>query len=79
MYNNYNYPLNNSPYPSNYQTSYPSYDNQGNDRFIAGGLLAPFLLGGLAGAAIAPTFYPRPYYPAYQPFQPYPCCYPRFW
>lgn len=50
-----------------------------DDRFI-GGFVFPFLLGGVTGAAIAPSFwnnkpqayYPVPYYPA-----PYPVPYYR--
>ena len=88
MYSNYyNYPSSCSCYPSNYSMNYPTTtsmnystcNNPSDDRFIGGGLLAPFLLGGLAGAAVAPAFYPRPY-----PYQGFgfpgaPCCYPRFW
>ena len=50
--------------------------NPQDERFI-GGLALPFLLGGVAGAAVAPAFY-RPYgygvpyapypYPMYRPF-----------
>jgi hypothetical protein len=53
---------------------YPSsfgYRNYNDSRIIGGGFIAPFLLGGLAGAALAPAFY-RPF-PYYYPF------YPRFW
>lgn len=67
MYSNYpNYPMNNS-------NQLPSY-SQGSDddRIIGGGFVAPFLLGGLAGAALAP----RPYYPSYYPPY-YPPYYPR--
>ena len=45
-----------------------------NNRFIGGGFLAPFLLGGLTGGLLAPAFYgPRPiYYPQYGPYiQPF--------
>lgn len=43
------------------------------DRFIGGGLLGPFVLGGIVGGLAAPAFYPRPaiypvYYPPYPPF-----------
>ena len=46
------------------------------NRFIGGGFLGPFILGGITGGLLAPNFYPRPYpvpppYP-YQPFPPYP-------
>ncbi|HHT38592.1 MAG TPA: hypothetical protein GXZ95_04175 [Mollicutes bacterium] len=67
MYNNY------SSYP-NYEIykGYPdsnikvptTFDN--NDRIIGGGFIAPFLLGGLTGAALSPYFY-RPFY-FYPPF-----------
>lgn len=45
-----------------------------NDRFIGGGFLGPFILGGITGGILAPTFYPRPYppYPPYRPYGPYP-------
>jgi len=40
------------------------------DQRLVGGLALPFLLGGVAGAAVAPAFY-RPYgYP--MPYAPYP-------
>ena len=32
------------------------------DRFIGGGFLGPFVLGGITGGLLAPAFYPRPYY-----------------
>ena len=42
------------------------------DRFIGGGFLGPFVLGGITGGLLAPAFYPRPYpiYPAYPPYPP---------
>jgi len=43
----------------------------GGNRFIGGGFVGPFLLGGLAGGLLAPSFYPRPY-PVYPPYPPYP-------
>ena len=75
MYNSYQIPrnLNNRVY------------NNSNDRFIAGGFLGPFLLGGLTGGLVSPLFYnqrpyynnnyyypypPRPY-PPYPPYRPY--------
>lgn len=44
-----------------------------NDRFIGGGFLGPFILGGITGGLLAPTFGGGrpccgPYYPPY----PYP-------
>ena len=51
-----------------------------NDRFIGGGFLGPFILGGITGGILAPSFYPRPYppfppYPPYRPFGPNPYYY----
>lgn len=44
----------------------------GGNRFIGGGFLGPFLLGGITGGLLAPAFYPRPY-PIYpMPYGPYP-------
>ena len=53
--------------------SYPNND----DRFIPGGALAPFLLGGITGGLLAPAFYPRPimYPPVYRPYPVYPVPY----
>lgn len=51
-----------------------------NDRFIGGGFLGPFILGGITGGLLAPSFYPRPY-PVYYgspvpgPYPPYPGIY----
>ena len=41
-----------------------------NNRFIGGGFLTPFLLGGITGGLLAPAFYPRPI-----PYGPYPLYY----
>ncbi len=76
MYSDYyNFSTNN---PKSYQ-QIP--DNYSDDRIIAGGFAAPFLLGGLTGALLSPGFYrpypypypypapyPRPYYPPYPPY-----------
>jgi len=46
-----------------------------SNRFIGGGFIGPFILGGITGSLLAPNFYPRPYpvYPApYPPYPPYP-------
>ena len=48
--------------------------NQNNDRFLGGGFLGPFLLGGVTGGLVAPLFYGgynRPYYNNYY-YYPYP-------
>lgn len=86
MYSNYKYPVNNQYLYQPYQTPYTNPNSNGNnedDRFIAaGGFLAPFLLGGLAGAAIAPNigwnrpnYYNTNYYPypptSYNYYNPY--------
>lgn len=60
-----------------------SYDNS-NSRFVGGGFLGPFLLGGITGGLAAPLFYGgggygynRPnyyynnYYYPYPPYSPY--------
>ena len=49
-----------------YRMNYPRYNN---DRMV-GGFVFPFLLGGVTGAALAPSFWNRPYY-----YQPYPTPY----
>lgn len=41
-----------SSYP-NAPTDFSAYTNDGDDRFIGAGFIAPFLLGGLTGAALA--------------------------
>lgn len=77
MNSNYNY------IPSSY--SNPGYsENSSNDRLIGGGFFGPFLLGGITGGLLAPSFngggYGRPnyytnnYYPPYPPYYypPYP-------
>lgn len=65
--NNFYYNYNQRPLP-----------NKNGDRFIGGGFLAPFLLGGITGGILAPAFYPRPVYyppmPYYYP-RPYPVAY----
>lgn len=79
MYTNYNIPQNRNNYQNNYK-NYPTttYYNNG-DRFIGGGFLAPFLLGGVGGYLVGrpnynnqgpiPVYFPpnqpMPYYPPY--------------
>lgn len=52
----------------------PNNSYNSNNRFIGGGFLGPFILGGITGGLLAPNFYPRPYpvYPPYPPPYPYP-------
>ena len=56
----------------------PIPNNMKDNRFVGGGFLAPFLLGGITGGLLAPSFYPRPIYyppvPYYYP-RPYPALY----
>lgn len=47
------------------------YRNNNGDRFVGGGFLGPFILGGITGGLLAPSFYPNPY-PVYPPYNPYP-------
>lgn len=49
-----------------------------NDRFIGGGFLGPFILGGITGGLLAPSFYPRPLPPRPLPPYPYPYPYPYY-
>lgn len=47
--------------------------NMAGDRFIGGGFLGPFILGGITGGLLAPAFNQRPYYgPIYSPIPVYP-------
>ncbi len=51
----------------------PIHPMQSDDRFMGGGFLGPFILGGITGGLLAPSFYPYPRpYPVYPPYQPYP-------
>lgn len=67
-------------YPNNgYRYSNKIPNN--SDRFVGGGFLAPFLLGGITGGLLAPAFYPRPIYgpvPVY-PYPIYPGRYPNYY
>lgn len=91
MYSEYStIPMNRHQSSSNYSSSISnmpvssSYYTNDGDRIIGGGFAFPFLLGGVTGAALAPSFWrpgygpgfgPRPYppyYPPYYPPRPYP-------
>lgn len=66
-------------YQNNYNTPYIRRQNINGDRFIGGGFLGPFILGGITGGLLAPAFnrpyyppmpiYPVPYNPAYPVYQ----------
>lgn len=62
-----------------YQQIKPINSSNNNDRFFAGGFLGPFILGGITGGLLAPSFYPRPYpiynTPIYRPYPSYPVPY----
>lgn len=45
-----------------------------NNRIIGGGFAFPFVLGGITGGLLAPSFYPRPL----PPYPPYPRPYPPY-
>ena len=51
-------------YPNYFNRYNPNMKNAYNngDRFIGGGFLGPFILGGITGGLLAPSFYPRPIY-----------------
>ena len=61
-------------YPYNYVQNYnnsiytPAIPNSNDERFIGGGLIAPLLLGGVAGYAIGQNNYNRPYMFYTQPY-----------
>jgi len=58
-----------------YKMNNPYYKTHG-ERFVGGGFLAPFLLGGITGGLLAPAFNQRPYYgPIYGPVPVYPMPY----
>ncbi len=73
MYNSYQNPVNfkypmNSPRPN-----IPNNFNNNDSRFVGGGFLGPFLLGGITGGLVSPLFYGgynRPYYNNYY-YPPY--------
>lgn len=85
MYTNYNIPQNrnfNQRNFSNQELSYgrpsvrPHYSD--GDRFIGGGFLGPFLLGGVGGYLLGRPNYQGPipvFFPQGRPYQPYPIPY----
>jgi len=59
---------------------FPGRINRPGNRFIGGGFLGPFILGGIAGGLLSPGFGPRPYpvpypVPVPPPYPPYPIYY----
>ena len=79
MYSNYNIPQYSRNMQSYSSPRYSTYSTPNNsDRFIGGGFVAPFLLGGIAGSLLT-----RPNYPIYAPgppigFYPPPRPYPYY-
>ena len=73
---------NTNQFPRNFNNQFrpqQNYNNN-NDRFIGGGFLGPFLLGGITGGLAAPLFYGgynRPYYNNNY-YYPYPYPYPVY-
>lgn len=67
MNQNYNMNFNNPSKPFN---NYPNRPPYNDNRFIGGGFLGPFILGGLTGGLVAPFFYGnnRPNYNYYYPY-----------
>ncbi len=77
MYN-YNIPQNGRIYSRNFNR--PPMRPNNDDRFLGGGFLAPFLLGGVGGYLLGRPNYnyngPIPvYFPNGVPYQPYPMPY----
>ena len=77
MYTNYNIPQNGNFNQRNFTSSYnlrrppirPNFDN--NDRFLGGGFLGPFLLGGVGGYLLGRPNYQGPipvYFPQGRPY-----------
>ncbi len=66
------------PYNSIPYFNYNMRRGHSGDRFFGGGLLLPFLLGGIAGGAIARSNY-YPYYPPYPMYPPYQTYYNNFY
>jgi len=68
MYNSYQN-------PRNFNNRRPRPSRPNDNRFVGGGFLGPFLLGGVTGGLVAPLFYGgynRPYYNNYYYPYPYP-------
>ena len=85
MYTNYNIPQNKCNYQRNYRDSnygmnynYPTTYYNSGDRFIGGGFLGPFLLGGVGGYLLGRPNYPQGPIPVYFPPQPMPYYPPYF-
>lgn len=62
MYNTNQFQKN---YNSQFKLIQPPNNNTNGDRFVGGGFLGPFILGGITGGLVSPLFYGgynRPYY-----------------
>lgn len=76
------YPKNNMYYRNNYIRQNPTYirtnhnfNNPNDERFFGGGIVAPLLIGGIAGYALGRPNYP--YFPQQQVI--YNCCPPQYY
>lgn len=69
MYQNYN----NQLLYKNKLNYLPNQPYNNDNRFIGGGFLGPFILGGLTGGLVAPFFYGNR--PNYNYYYPYPTTY----
>ena len=58
MYNNNNIPQNNGNMQSYRPNNRPNHGNN-NDRFLGGGFIGPFILGGLTGGLMVPRDFIR--------------------
>lgn len=67
----YNIPQNNYNMQKQFSyNNYPKNNFNNNDRFIGGGFIAPFLLGGIAGSLVTRPNYGYPVYPQPIPYYP---------
>lgn len=63
--------MNNYRYSNMNMRNIGGYGNPQNNRFVGGGFLGPFILGGITGGLLAPAFYPNPRPYPYPPYQQY--------
>ena len=73
MYTNYNIPQNKPYHPNNFHKNPPTMRPiyHGDDRFLGGGFLGPFLLGGVGGYLLGRPNYNGPIPVFFPPGTPY--------